>query len=94
MFTGALQGWREPTLLRALTNSAAKFAFRLPTVSQAVAQAYLLFQSNPNPGDTFTLGEDTYTFAATITAASPAYQILIGIPESHTTTNTTFEKRS
>jgi hypothetical protein len=88
MFTGALQGWREPTLLRALTNSAAKFAFRLPIVSQAVAHAYLLFQSNPNPGDTFTLGEDTYTFAATITSASPPYQILIGATPADTATNT------
>jgi hypothetical protein len=31
LFSGALQGWRQPKVLRALTNSAARFVFRIPT---------------------------------------------------------------
>ena len=87
VFSGELQGWRQPELLRALTNSAAKYAYRLPSVSQNVATAYFLILTNPNPGDTFTLGEDTYTFVATIAATSPAYQILIGATVAATATN-------
>ena len=88
VFTGELQGWRTPKLLRTLTNSAAKFAYRLPNVAETVAGAYLLFLMNPSPGDTFTLGEDTYTFSSTITAASPAYQIKIGATFAITAANT------
>ena len=67
LFSGALQGWRAPKLLRQLQNSAAKFAFRIPTVSQTTATAYLLFVgSGPNSGDTVTVGEDTYTFQTNV----------------------------
>ena len=30
LFSGELRGWRKPRLLRALTNSAAKYAYRIP----------------------------------------------------------------
>jgi hypothetical protein len=30
LFSGTLIGWRRPKLLRQLTNSAAKFAYRIP----------------------------------------------------------------
>ncbi len=87
LFTGELQGWRTPKLLRALTNSAAKFAFRLPNITQAPAQAYLLLQANPAADDTFTLGEDTYTFVVTVNSLSPSYQVLIGATAADTANN-------
>lgn len=62
LFSGGLIGWRKPTLLRALTDSAAKFAYRIPIVSKSVATAYLAFITNVNEGDTVKLGEETYTF--------------------------------
>src|SRR5271166_1591490 len=31
LFGGKLSGWRQPKLLRSLTNSAAKYAYRIPT---------------------------------------------------------------
>ena len=78
LFTGSLAGWRVPTLLRQLTNSAAKYAFRLPVVVQAVATAYLVFQTQPAAGDTVSLGEMTYTWRTTMSTANAAFDVLIG----------------
>jgi hypothetical protein len=76
LFSGALQGWRTPKLLRALNNSAAKFAYRIPTIVEAPAVVYALFVGMPNDGDQVTLGEETYTFR---TAIANAFDVLIGV---------------
>jgi hypothetical protein len=65
LYSGAVTGWRKPKLLRSLTNGAAKYAYRIPTITQGVASANLVFEGNPNAGDTVTLGEITYTFQNT-----------------------------
>lgn len=88
LLSGELVGWRKPKLLRTLTNSAAKFAYRVPTLTRQKARAYLYFASQPNAGDTFTLGEFTYTFTATVNSSSPAFYILIGATAADTAVNT------
>jgi hypothetical protein len=75
LYSGAHIGWRQPELLRALTTSAAKFAYRIPTISQGVAGANLVFVQNPVNGDQVTLGEVTYTFK---TMPVNPYDVLIG----------------
>lgn len=65
LYSGAAIGWRQPKLLRTLLNSAAKYAYRVPTISQGIAGANLLFTGNPNEGDTVTLGEIVYRLTAT-----------------------------
>lgn len=75
LFSGSLQGWRQPKKLRDLTNSAAKFAYRVPTVSKQVARAYLVFLSLPNAGDTVKVGEVTYRFNTSVDAKN---DVLIG----------------
>lgn len=87
LYAGTLKGWRQPKLLRALTNGAAKFAFRVPTTISAVAGAYLTLLGNPQAGDFVTLGEEVYTFTATVTALSPAYNVLIGANATASATN-------
>ncbi len=81
VFSGALTGWRKPTLLRQLTNSAAKFAYRIPVVVKGIASNTLTFLSNPNDGDTVTLGEITYTFKTVVGAS---YTVLIGAAPENT----------
>jgi len=78
LFSGALNGWRKPKLLRQLTNSAAKFAYRLPTITEGLAHAYLVFRVLPNDGDTETVGDVTYTWTSSITATTPQDYVLIG----------------
>ncbi len=75
LFSGALTGWRQPKLLRALSNSAAKFAYRVPTITKASASAYLAFVANVLQSDTVKVGDETYTFTATVSAA---YDVLLG----------------
>ncbi len=75
LFSGALIGWRVPKLLRALLNSAAKKVYRIPTITQATAQAFLVFVANANAGDTVKIGEETYTFKSTVAAE---YDVLLG----------------
>ena len=46
LFSGALEGWRQPKLLRALNNGAAKFVYRIPSTNPAditTALAWLEF---------------------------------------------------
>lgn len=77
LFSGGLEGWRLPKLLRELTNSAAQMVYRIPTITQNVATSFLVFLTLPNAGDTVQVGEDVYTFVSSITAASPGYTVLI-----------------
>lgn len=84
LFSGELTGWRQPKLLRALQNSAAKFAYRIPIVQRARARAYLVFLSQPNPGDQITIGELTYNFTNALT--NP-FDVLIGATSSDTANN-------
>jgi hypothetical protein len=84
LFSGALTGWRQPSLLRQLNNSAAQFTFRIPSVTQSVATAYLVFVGVPIPGDQITLGEIVYTWA---TGTLAPYQVLIGSTSTACATN-------
>ena len=74
-------------MLHVLKNSAARYAYRIPVISETQALAYLVFLSNPNAGDQVTISEQTYTFVAAITGTSPAYSVLIGGSTSVTATN-------
>lgn len=74
LYSGACIGWRTPKLLRTLLNSAAKYAFRIPVISQGTAGATLTV-TGPIAGDTVTVGEITYTYRAT--PASP-FDVLLG----------------
>lgn len=74
-FSGALTGWRQPKKLRDLTNPSAKMAYRVPVVVSGKAGAYLEFLGNPQGGDTVKVGEEIYTFTATVTKS---YDVLIG----------------
>ena len=74
-FGGRAEGWRKPKLLRNLTNSAAKFVYRVPAITQAAATAYLLFQAQPNNGDMVTVGSVTYTFKTVLVSQ---FDVLIG----------------
>ena len=87
LFSGALEGWRLPKFLRNLNNSAAQFVYRIPTVSQSVANAFLVALTQPNANDTVTVGEDTYTFTNAINASTPPYQVLIGVSINATLQN-------
>lgn len=84
LFSGDLMGWRQPKLLRTLTNSAAKFAYRVPTITSSKAVAYLVFVLNPSEGDTLSVGEDSYTFTATVTNS---YDVLIGASANESAAN-------
>jgi len=75
LYSGAVIGWRRPKPLHRLVDPAASFVYRIPTQTQATAQAFLVFQDNPVEGDTVTVGEETYTFTATV---KDAYDVLLG----------------
>lgn len=62
VYGGTAIGWRVPKLLHALSVSTSKFAYRIPVITQANAQAYGVFLGNPNDGDQVLCGEITYTF--------------------------------
>ena len=62
-----MEGWRQPKLLRDLTNSAAKFVYRVPATAQQFATAYFVIPgNNPAEGDKVTIGQYTYTFRTTV----------------------------
>ena len=46
-----------------------------------------MFLTQVNPGDTTTVGEDTYTFSSSITGSSPPYSVLIGATPNDTAQN-------
>src|ERR1035437_8922108 len=66
LFSGSCTGWRVPKLLRQLTNSAAKFAYRVPVITSAVAGNTLNITVLPIAGDTVKIGELTYNFVAAV----------------------------
>ena len=82
LFSGALQGWRQPKKLRNLTNSAAKYAYRVPTVSETQALAYLVFPAQPLDGDQITLGDLTYTYKAILPGQAVAFMIFKAQPSN------------
>lgn len=84
LFSGSTIGWRKPKQLRSLVNSAARMVYRVPVVSETQAIAYLLFVSNPNPGDTVTIGDLTYTFVASL---SQPFDVLVDVDTSLTARN-------
>src|SRR5215470_3963084 len=74
LYSGALRGWRQPKPLYRMQKPTTGFVYRIPTQSQATAQAHLVFQDNPVEGDTITVGEETYTFTANV---NTAYEVLL-----------------
>ena len=87
LFSGALDGWRVPSLLRQLTNSTSKFAYRLPDISESLAHAYFVFIAQANPGDQVTLGDITYTWVGHATDFSDQDQVLIGANSAQSAIN-------
>lgn len=84
LYSGELNGWRQPDLLFRLKSSTSKFAYRVPIVQQSIANANLLFVQNPMDGDTVTVGEITYTFRHTPLLA---FEIQIGSDNNKTAQN-------
>lgn len=84
LYSGALVGWRQPKLLRTLLNSAATFAYRIPTVTSSIASAILAFVSNAQDGDNVTVGELTYTFRNTV---RKPLDVAIGASSTNTAQN-------
>jgi hypothetical protein len=84
LFSGALEGWRQPKLLRALLNSAAKYVYRIPTVAQSTATAYLIFLLNSSLNDQISIGGVTYTF---VNIVKSPYDVLIGATSAITAAN-------
>lgn len=88
LFSGALTGWREPKFLRNLTSGTSKFAYRLPNVTSSPAFAYLLFLTNvAGDVDKLTLGDQTYYWVTSITAATQPYCVLVGATASASAQN-------
>jgi len=90
LFSGALKGWRTPKVLRALTNPAARFAFRIPTVNETQALAYLLFLTNPLNYDTVQIGDVIYRWrssASVVLLPLTIGDVLIGTLPSDTAIN-------
>lgn len=84
LFSGALESWRVPKLLRTTTLSNPGFIYRVPKTTSVRASSLLSFLSNPNDGDKITLGEEVYTFTVTVTKA---YDVKIGVDASATAIN-------
>lgn len=87
LFSGALKGWRKPKVLRSLLNSAAKFVFRIPVVTEQQALAYLVFKAQPVAGDSLVIGENGYIFRTAITSTNPPGDVLIGATANDTAAN-------
>jgi hypothetical protein len=78
LFSGRLEGWRKPKLLRQLTSASARFVYRLPALQERQAIAYCVFLANPVSGDTISIGDFTYTFKAKSGIIDPAENLTIG----------------
>ena len=83
-------------MLRQLQNSAARFVYRIPIISETQAIAYLVFVTNPDPGDTVSIGEDIYTWQAVLSSVAESgggtgngnpYDVLIGATPAASATN-------
>jgi hypothetical protein len=86
LFSGALESWRIPKLLRNTSLATPGFVYRLPMKADAIASA-LLRVNAPTAGDTVLVGEETYTFTAAVNAASPSYTVLLGANAAAAATN-------
>lgn len=84
LFSGGLEGWRIPKLLRTTTLTNPGYIFRVPNKTSATASALLSFLTTINAGDQVTVGEEIYTFTAAVTAA---YQVLLGANDVASATN-------
>jgi hypothetical protein len=88
LFSGALDGWRTPKLLRNLTSSTSKFAYRLPNVTSSVAFAYFMFLTNVSGNvDKLALGDITYYWVTSITPQTQPYCVLVGATASASAQN-------
>lgn len=87
LFSGSLKGWRKPKVLRNLLNSAAKFAFRIPVVTNKQAIAYLVFVAQPNNGDAIVIGENGYIFRSAVNNTNSPGDVLIGATTDDTAAN-------
>lgn len=76
LFSGALESWRVPKLLRNTSLSNPGFVYRVPKTTSARASSLVSLISNPNAGDKVTLGEEVYTFTVAVTTA---YDVKIGV---------------
>lgn len=84
LFSGTLQGWRKPKRLHTLLNATSRSVFRIPTIAQTQAGAYLAFLAQPSPGDTAIVGEQTYTF---VNSLVNSFDVLIGANTAATALN-------
>jgi hypothetical protein len=66
LFSGRLEGWRKPKLLRNLVNPSARTVYRIPRLDENQARAYCVFLANPASGDTIMIGDTTYTFRSPV----------------------------
>lgn len=78
LFSGSLNGWRKPKVLRTLDNAAARFAYRIPVVSKTQARAYLVALGAPSPGETVSVGDLTYTWRSILIDGGEPMEVLIG----------------
>jgi len=84
LFNGDLAGWRTPKLLYTMLNATSKFAYRLPRITENLAEAVIYVLAKPVDGDTVTLGEEIYTFRDVVEAA---YDVFIGASDVTAVTN-------
>jgi hypothetical protein len=87
LFSGALSSWRVPKPLHTTVLANPGYVYRLPDETEAIATALLNINSTPDVGDTVLVGEETYTFTATVTTTSPAYSVLLGADAASAVTN-------
>lgn len=87
LFSGALTSWRTPKPLHTTVLDNPGYVYRLPDETEAKATALLNINSTPDVGDVVTVGEETYTFTATVTTTSPSYTVLIGGSAAAAATN-------
>lgn len=66
-------------MLRTLTNPNARFAYRIPTVTETQARANLVFITNPVQGDKVVVGDLTYTFVNALVPLGDANPPVIGL---------------
>jgi hypothetical protein len=84
LFSGALEPWRKAKLLRETTLTSPGFVYRLPRKSDSVATATIYIASLPPEGAQLVLGEETYTFTATV---NDPYSVKIGATRAACATN-------
>ncbi len=83
LFSGALEPWRKAKLLRTTTLNNPGYVYRLPRKADSIATA-TLYVSQPPEGATIVIGEETYTFTATV---NDPYSVKIGADAAETVSN-------